>query len=576
MQVVSPFERSVQGYQAGFGQMQQLNEVRRQRVADQQAAQLHNAQLAYTQAQTSALEQEQEKARQIQDITKQVITGEMDGAPPTVMKPLYQQLAILTGDDAHLEQFNRLDAQEKNAMLSASAERYNIFNNLPIEQALSYLETQIQAAPQGSEQRAGLEALYGLAYAAERNEPGSGAAIAKATIRANAGILAATNEATFGLYETLFDAPAPDKPSAFEEQRQAYLEAHKLQLGRPLTQQEIGALTEEFMNNYASRGRTTVNVGTTSVDTATGVTGAGGDDTTQAGPPERLPPTRNQITVQMEDGSYRTFTIAGSEAYEAGIRENESAILNQNAFYKGTVAALDLVEKGAIIDPEAQNFWAGVATNNPEARKRFINLFAQDISDELDAFDQMVNIRTYSLIQSLDFGTQAFNTPEERERIAAMFPMTNKDSILKSAVALDYLEGDGTLADRLLEQGKITIDEYGELIDDGGYIARNLMRISDNVIATARQRGEINSDNYNRYLAQRDQYNQFMLSKLQRQQRIKEQLEAPAATTGSPVSFNRNLGSQTRVMNGQRVTVQNGHMFDFQSKRYIGPVQQGN
>ena len=46
MQVINPMAAALQGYQAGFGQMQQLDEVRRQREADAMNRELQEMQMA--------------------------------------------------------------------------------------------------------------------------------------------------------------------------------------------------------------------------------------------------------------------------------------------------------------------------------------------------------------------------------------------------------------------------------------------------------------------------------------------------------------------------------------------------
>lgn len=54
MQVLNPLQTAMAGYQAGFGQFQQLDEVRRQREADRMAAELHDAKMAEYERATAA------------------------------------------------------------------------------------------------------------------------------------------------------------------------------------------------------------------------------------------------------------------------------------------------------------------------------------------------------------------------------------------------------------------------------------------------------------------------------------------------------------------------------------------
>jgi len=443
MQVVSPFERSLQGYQAGFGQMQQLNEVRRQRVADQQAAQLNQAQLAYTQAQTSALEREKQTAQQVQDLTGQIMRLQLDGAPASQMKPLYQQLATLTGDDAHFQQFARLDSQEKTQMLSASAERYNVFDNMPIDQSLSYLETQIQAAPPGSEQRAGLEALYGLTYAAERAEPGSGADIAKATIRANAGILAATDEAAFGLFETLFDVPEPEKPSAFGEQLQTYLEAQKLQLGRELTPQEEGRLKEQFMEDYGRRGQTEISIGM----------GADGPQLVKPG----APGSGEGIFID-ENNELSILDIEGGASQQDALNRQRNRVRSSVSIQNAMESAVTLTDIGALEKGGLPSVSRFAITRVPLGRE-FVGALEGE-SDAVQDFNSSIRILAFNAVGQMGLASRNFDTEKEFERILSTFVTTEYYSTLHALDAFDILYGDGNALDNLFINGDIDFDTY--------------------------------------------------------------------------------------------------------------------
>lgn len=60
MDVLNPLQTAMAGYQAGFGQFQQLDDVRRQREADQMAAELHDAKMAEYERATAAAQAAQQ------------------------------------------------------------------------------------------------------------------------------------------------------------------------------------------------------------------------------------------------------------------------------------------------------------------------------------------------------------------------------------------------------------------------------------------------------------------------------------------------------------------------------------
>jgi hypothetical protein len=76
MQVLNPLQTAMAGYQAGFGQFQQLDEVRRQREADRMAAELHDAKMAEYERATAAAQ----AAQQLQaDFYTSISDGTMTG-----------------------------------------------------------------------------------------------------------------------------------------------------------------------------------------------------------------------------------------------------------------------------------------------------------------------------------------------------------------------------------------------------------------------------------------------------------------------------------------------------------------
>lgn len=78
MDVLNPMQMAMSGYQAGFGQMQQLDDVRRQREADRMAAEVHDMQMGQLeQAQAQAMADQQEMAIFIDALNKGGVTGDM-------------------------------------------------------------------------------------------------------------------------------------------------------------------------------------------------------------------------------------------------------------------------------------------------------------------------------------------------------------------------------------------------------------------------------------------------------------------------------------------------------------------
>ena len=200
MQVVSPFERSLQGYQAGFGQMQQLDEVRRQRIADQQTAQMHQADLNLKNAQTTALAVEQQKlaaeqakAQEFSNLMTEIAEAETKNAPRSVLKNLYQRAATLSGDEIYLTIAGNMDRDERENLLRASAQNYNFYKNGSPDSIRQRLQQDIDASPD-DQTKAGKQALLQMFEEAEQQEPGSGGGVIARAVKMNAEIVAAVGE----------------------------------------------------------------------------------------------------------------------------------------------------------------------------------------------------------------------------------------------------------------------------------------------------------------------------------------------------------------------------------------------
>ena len=170
MQVMNPMAAALQGYQAGFGQMQQLDEVRRQREADEMAKQRFEAEMAQTQAATA-------RAQEVQSALGDIWGRMADGENVTVQDlqrvqsrfpEVAEQLQSLT---------ENLTAQERSAKFFDTVELVSLAQNPDLYR--DELNRRIDASESNPEQQRALQAQLQAYDAAEQAQEGGGEAYAR-------------------------------------------------------------------------------------------------------------------------------------------------------------------------------------------------------------------------------------------------------------------------------------------------------------------------------------------------------------------------------------------------------------
>lgn len=231
MQVINPMAAALQGYQAGFGQMEQLDQVRRQREADEMAKQRFEAEMAQTQAATA-------RAQEVQSALGDIWGRMADGENVTVQDlqrvqsrfpEVAEQLKSLT---------ENLTSQEKSAKFFDTVELVSLAQSPDLYRA--ELNRRIEASESNPEQQRALQAQLQAYDAAEQAQEGGGAAYAR-TVGGMAALQYADNEQQRELVSQRF-FPEPEAPLS--------------PIGKLAADLEAGRITQEQFNaEVASRQR---------------------------------------------------------------------------------------------------------------------------------------------------------------------------------------------------------------------------------------------------------------------------------------------------------------------------------
>ena len=200
MQVINPMAAALQGYQAGFGQMQQLDEVRRQREADEMEKQRFEAEMAQTQAATA-------RAQEVQTALGDIWGRMADGENVTVQDlqrvqsrfpEVAEQLQSLT---------ENLTAEEKSDKFFDTIQLVSLAQTPDLYRA--ELNQRIEASESNPEQQRALQAQLQAYDAAEQAQEGGGAAYAR-MVGGMAALQYADTEQQFNLVSERF-FPEPEE-----------------------------------------------------------------------------------------------------------------------------------------------------------------------------------------------------------------------------------------------------------------------------------------------------------------------------------------------------------------------------
>ena len=168
MDVLNPMQMAMSGYQAGFGQMQQLDDVRRQREADRMAAEVHDMQMGQLeQAQAQAMAMQQEQADFLRGFSERTHTPETLRRFRLSSNELIREMAG--------EELKNLEESARSAQFNSHAGMANAFINDP-EIGLTMLEEERDAYANAGDMEQ-VKVHNGLIQIA-RSDPNAGASIA--------------------------------------------------------------------------------------------------------------------------------------------------------------------------------------------------------------------------------------------------------------------------------------------------------------------------------------------------------------------------------------------------------------
>ena len=208
MQVLNPLQTAMAGYQAGFGQFQQLDEVRRQREADRMAAEKHGLQMELLRAQTAEQVRETERANAMQTALGTMWGRMADGENVTSTDIETMMVQFPELKDTLDTTYERLSREERETQFN-SIFTIGMLGSEP-DLFTAEMQRNIDARADNPDEQQVWQGMLEAYNAAEAQEPGGGAAAAR--LYAGISLLSlADNEEQRKLVESKF-FPEPEKP----------------------------------------------------------------------------------------------------------------------------------------------------------------------------------------------------------------------------------------------------------------------------------------------------------------------------------------------------------------------------
>jgi hypothetical protein len=196
------------GYQAGFGQFQQLDDVRRQREADRMAAEKHGLQMELLRAQTAEQVRETERANAMQTALGTMWGRMADGENVTSTDIETMMVQFPELKDTLDTTYERLSREERETQFN-SIFTIGMLGSEP-DLFTAEMQRNIDARADNPDEQQVWQGMLEAYNAAEAQEPGGGAAAAR--LYAGISLLSlADNEEQRKLVESKF-FPEPEKP----------------------------------------------------------------------------------------------------------------------------------------------------------------------------------------------------------------------------------------------------------------------------------------------------------------------------------------------------------------------------
>ena len=484
-QVVNPMQMALQGYQAGFGQMQQLDEVRRQREADEM-----NRQQFAQQTEMNQLQMDEYRRKTAQAERSQAVLGEFVARFDSENPPSAQEIQMFILENPNYAEplssvYNVMSENEQRQSIQSNATMYSLARSGDEEGVRNYLNRTLEAAKNSGDTNTAQAITADLKLL---GVPGGLASLA-----ATSAISLATTEGGADALEFL--TPEAPEPTTLMKNIDAQLKAEAGAgsidgQGSDSWNQRKAELYKQEREASATRGQTQIYLNTGS--------GENGETEQLLGVDEKS----GTATVLTGD-RLSMFAIPGGEAFAEKLQAAEGQFTTTNQTSQMASSLRIIKDAGFMPEAGSDKPWfdsaiAYAASVNDSRVGKFISgiagLPAAEAFQDIDALKSSLFT---NMVTNSEIPSKALDTEKEAQRFLAQFGGREYRSTITALANYDMVYGSGLFLQESLYSGAIDVETYNAVRKKVDNFAMRNINYTDN--SSQQEREELNTALGNAY-----------------------------------------------------------------------------
>ena len=453
-QVVNPMQMALQGYQAGFGQMQQLDEVRRQREADEM-----NRQQFAQQTEMNQLQMDEYRRKTAQAERSQAVLGEFVARFDSENPPSAQEIQMfMLENPEYAEQlssvYGAMSEDEQAQSIQSNATMYSFARSEDEEGLRNYLGRTLEAAKNSGDANTAQAITADLKLLDTPGGLSNIAAMSAVALSATEGGRSALNTLT----------PEAEERTALMKNIDARLEAEAAAgnigpRGSDTWNQRAAELFEQASQKQPGFSVSVINE-------AQPLGGTSGEPAPVVGQGK----IREGHVRYYVDGKFVDYQVGGPEFIQYVSTQANQARLQDYDRRNLADSIIDLADEGLLIDEGGF-----VQYVKGFFRPALAQIQGGKVATA-EANRQAIGTRAVmNFITEMGITGKGFDTPAEFQRYFEALNPNNKIAALQSIHAMDLVAGNSGQIKRLFNEGKITAEEYADIIQQGSGIAQSFV-----------------------------------------------------------------------------------------------------
>ena len=496
-QVVNPMQMALEGYQAGFGQMQQLDEVRRQREADEM-----NRQQFAQQTEMNQLQMDEYRRKTAQAERSQAALGEFVARFDSENPPSAQEIQMFSlGNPEYAENlsslYNAMSEDEQAQSIQNNATMYSLARSGDEEGVRNYLGRTLEAAKNSGDTNTAQAITADLKLLDLPGGLSNIAAMSAVALSATEGGINALNALT----------PDAPEPTALMKNIDARLKAEA-------AAGDIGPPGSDTWNRrkaelYAQEAQAAATRGQTKIYLNTSSSGNGEDG--EIG--QLFDVDENGRATVLAGNRLSMFAIPGSEVFEEMFRAAEGQFTTTNQTSQMASALRVIKDAGFLPVAGSDKSWfdssmAYAASVNDSTVGKFISgisgLPAAEAYQDIDALKSSLFT---NMVTNSEIPSKALDTEKEAQRFLAQLGGKEYRSTITALANYDMVYGSGLFLQESLSSGAIDVETYNKVRGKIDNFAMQNIAYADN--SSQREREELNTALGNAYEGNQFRNQQF-------------------------------------------------------------------